>query len=237
MREDMFKVIVERPRRGARSWPRARNRLAGEDDLPTKIGVRREIAVKGLQSRWLNENLRPLERFIGKQVGRPWDEVFSEIAETLAPGHVVKAHVRLHISDFVAHVAIGKEGEWLGVHTRRGSARPMPWRQPYYVDPRDGLLKDSALLWKRMKINPRRRREPEVDLNIRRLDSDRELRRVDGVWYEFVFDERPRTGRNPRVFDLVSRSLVPSDTRHAIAKRQLSRAELRMQGIANTHMV
>ncbi len=41
----MFKVIVERPRCASRMGTYARNRLADEDDLPTKISVKRHVAL------------------------------------------------------------------------------------------------------------------------------------------------------------------------------------------------
>ena len=41
----MFKVIVERPRRTSGMGTYARNRLADEDDLPTKISVKRHVAL------------------------------------------------------------------------------------------------------------------------------------------------------------------------------------------------
>lgn len=157
MREDMFKVIVERPRHASRMGTYARNRLSGDDDLPVKIGVRRHAALAGRRDKGLNENLRPLARYLEKQVGRPWNKIYSEMSETLDRGHTVKAHVHQHIDDFVARrVSIGRDGTWMcaGPHFR--VTRAAPWPQRFYVDPRDGLLKDSAKLWKKLKIKPPR---------------------------------------------------------------------------------
>jgi hypothetical protein len=234
MREDMFKVIVERPRRGWRSAPRNRNRLSGEDDLPVKIGMKRHVALTRSRTKWLNENLNPLRRYLGRQVGRPWNDVYSEISATLAPGHTVKEHVRQHIDDFVARkITVGCNGELIHVSGRLFGAQHIPWRQDYYVDPNDGILKDSAQLWKALNVDPRpwRKRKPEADPNIRRLDEMHELRCVDGVWYEIEFHAAPESQAS--VFDLVERTLVPACKRHAVAKRQLSGAELRAFGISN----
>ncbi len=237
MREDMFKVIVERPRTGWRSAPRCRGRLSGEDDLPTKIGMKRHVAVTRIGSRWLNENLNPLKRYLGRQVGRPWDKVYSEISATLSPGHTVKAHVRQHLDDFVARdVSIDRSGTLIGGgRPGRYGAGPAPWRQNYYVDPEDGLLKDSAKLWKKLKLDPRpwKRRAPASDPDIRVLGPMRELRRIDGNWFEVRFEQ----DRNSQawVFDLLSRTQVPATARHAVAKRQLARAELEKFAIENIY--
>jgi hypothetical protein len=234
MREDMFKIIVERPRSGWRSRPRARHRLAGEDDLPAKIGMRRHIAVTRQKSKWLNENLQPLKRYLGQQVGRPWDKVFSEIAATLAPGHTVKEHVRSHLGDFVARtVMIGEDGELTCPPGHKRYRPSVPWHQIYYVDPRDGLLKDSAKLWKKRKLDPHawRRREDKNDPNVRTLGPMRELRRIEGIWYEIGYDERPDT--DMWAFDMVRRIQVSANTRHAIGKRQLARPELMKFGLIN----
>jgi hypothetical protein len=50
----------------------------------------------------LNENLSPLRRYLERQVGRPWNKVYSEIAEHLRPDNVVQQHVRDHLRNFVA---------------------------------------------------------------------------------------------------------------------------------------
>jgi hypothetical protein len=234
MREDMFKVIVERPRSGWRSAPRARNRLSGEDDLPVKIGMKRHVAVTRIRTKYLNENLNPLRRFLGRQVGRSWNDVYSEISATLAPGHTVKEHVRQHIDDFVARkITRGPDGEWINTSGRRLGQRPVPWHQDYYVDPDDGFLKDSAKLWKTLELDPRpwRNRKPKADPSIRILDEMCELRCIDGVWYEIKFHAEPDS--LAWVFDRIERTLVPARNRHAASKRQLSKTELKAFELSN----
>jgi hypothetical protein len=236
MREDMFKIIVERPRLGWRSAPRCRGRLSGEDDMPVKIGMRRHVAVTRVKTKALNENLNPLRRYLGQQLGRPWDKVYSEIATTLSPGHTVKAHVRQHLDDFVARrISVGRGGEWINGGDRHFGRQSGHWRQPYYVDPNDGLLKDSAKLWKKRGVdpNPWRRREAEADPDVRIVDAMREHRRIGGIWYAVAYDRKP-DGADDWAFDLIKRTRVPAATRHAAAKRQLSRAELDGLGLANT---
>jgi hypothetical protein len=73
MREDMYKVIVERPRRGKEGDATAA-RLRKDFDGTMRLGMR-----VGYGYRSLNENLAPLRRYLHAQIGRPWNKVFSEI--------------------------------------------------------------------------------------------------------------------------------------------------------------
>ena len=91
MREDMAKVIVERPRRGGdRS---RRGRIGNFELLPAKEGMRR----RWTDHKDLNENLAPLRRFLMSCVGRRWDAVYAELNEHLAVRNAVqqRAHARV----------------------------------------------------------------------------------------------------------------------------------------------
>jgi hypothetical protein len=113
MRDDMFKVIVERPRWGA-SYA-ASPKLKRMSDADTKhIGLRRHARIGARTTKMLNEKLAPLLRYLRRQRGRCWDVVFSEICANLDTGSTVKMHVRQHIKDFVlTHISIGRGGEWM----------------------------------------------------------------------------------------------------------------------------
>jgi hypothetical protein len=238
MREDMFKVIVERPRSGWRTRRHKRRTFAGEDALPMKIGMKKHIHATRIHSKWLNENLNPLKRYLRSQLGRPWDDVYSDISATLSPDHTVKQHVREHLDDFVARrIFVRPDGVWLNGSDRRfWGNRAEPWRQPFYVDPYDGILKDSSLYWAKVGFDPKAWRPREVaDPNIRLLDKARELRCIDGIWYELIFVHERERPKDEWAFDLLTRARVRANTRRAIAKRQLSRDELLAHGISNSN--
>jgi len=140
MREDMAKVIVERPRVG--DWPPRKGRAVPLEDLPEREGMRRRFRGWG-RRRELNENLNPLKRYLEKQMGRPWNQVHAEISRWLKPTSTVQQHVRHHLADFVAGVP----------RQTRQPFHPSPpdlfkgyWRQPLYVDARDGILKRTRNL-------------------------------------------------------------------------------------------
>jgi hypothetical protein len=237
MREDMFKVIVERPRGGAGRAVSSRKRLNRDGDLPTKIGVSRHMGLTHAKSKWLSENLAPLKRFIGKQVGRPWNEVYGEIVSTLKSRDPVQQHVLQHLDGYVARrVIIDPHGSLIDPERGRRGWRGLPWRQPYYVDPRDGVLKESATRWKMLGIDPKPWKWREkTDPNSRVLEKNRELRCIEGIWYELVYVHEKFRPHKEWEFDLLTHTKVRANTRRAVAKRQLSHDELLAHGVANQH--
>jgi hypothetical protein len=147
MRADMFKVIVERPRWGSRFIESVKLRKDRSDRK--SVGLKRHIAVSGIWSKSLNENLAPLKRYLARQVGRRWDDVFSEICAHLDTGSTVKMHVRQHLGDFVLiGIAYGRKGEMIHdgrvIRPDRRNCRGAE----YYVDPDDGILKDRVWFWR-----------------------------------------------------------------------------------------
>ncbi|MDE8345631.1 MAG: hypothetical protein POH28_05570 [Acidocella sp.] len=175
MRDDMAKIIVERPRRGDHSERKGRVRVL--EDLPQREGMRRPHLLRGW-GKELNENLQPLRRYLERQVGRPWDKVYAEIAKNLRVDNTVQQHVRDHLHNFVAVTPRRVFGGWW---SRRGMGL---WYQPLYVDPVTGLLcRTDRLPEKKARRRTKLHRPPETPTRIG-LSPDRELRLIDGLWYE-----------------------------------------------------
>jgi hypothetical protein len=140
MREDMDKVIVERPRYGSR----ARSHKKGYRKQRQKSELADLPKREPMPGRWrgmgkcFNEHLGPMRRFLRSRVGRPWDKVYQELREHVSFDNVVQKHVLTHVNDFVhRHVDIvdGKPtikpgAEW----SRTLRVGDM------YVCPRSGLL-------------------------------------------------------------------------------------------------
>src|SRR5262249_31745932 len=142
-------VIVERPRKKSHSWnkPKGYQRQLlryGEDGPPCREGIKARW--KG-HVRYPNEHLGPLRRYLNSQVGRPWDQVFSEICANIDRSSAVQDHVRDHIETYVTrHVILiddvprSGEGDW----DHGKPLHHMRWR-PWYVCPRTGLLRRVSL--------------------------------------------------------------------------------------------
>lgn len=168
----MAKVIVERPRYGSsmpskkKGYRRSVQRLAVEE-LPrneSMLGLWR-----GMQ-RHLNEHLRPMERFLRSNVGRPWNKVHQDLCEHVSFNNAVQKHVLVHVFQFV-HKFVERRG-WQIIDLEVG------WRQralepgEMYVCPDTGLLR---------LVRKSRRRQP-----IRRIQFGQlqQYHLRDGSWWE-----------------------------------------------------
>lgn len=101
MREDMNKVIVERPRIGHRnSYKEVRHsKKFNEMDLTRESMKKRYDSWDGRKE--FNENLNPLWRWLDKQVGRSWNDVYSEIKRTFDCKKTINDHIMLHVNQQV----------------------------------------------------------------------------------------------------------------------------------------
>jgi hypothetical protein len=243
MRSDMSKVIVERPRlrnplRAGSAYPRGylENRWAPDlENAPRTESMGGRYAKKRL-----NENLAPLVRFLRSNVGRPWDDVHSEIAARISCRSAVQKHVLDHLRDYVVkHVSV--EGGAVFYMGYRG-LEPLVssgGRLRFYVEPRTGAL----LLAPCTARNRRSRRD--VDPGRRILSRERELRRIEGVWYDIAvapipreidaraacFDVIERTGLSGSAFDANVSNVLWRAGRFAARKRQLCTKELERFGL------
>jgi hypothetical protein len=156
MRQDMSKVIVERPRFGSRLRSRKKGyrkyvQRTALDNLP-----RREPMLGRWRGRQklLNEHLGPMRRFLRSQVGRPWNKVHQELCEHISFDNAVQKHVLAHVFQFVRRqvvirdgVIYGDERTWL---RRKVALKP----GEMYICPRTGLLK--VVRAKRQVVRPQR---------------------------------------------------------------------------------
>lgn len=147
MREDMAKVLCERPRNGGDGARKGRPLRDGQP-MPKSQGLRRAVKERG-DWKMLNEHLGPLRRFLQRQVGLPWNKVHSEIRARIKPGNTVQEHILTHVPDFLSrHVRLvtpTAEAPCGVVREPENSVFQSYYRalkpNELYVDPRDGLIK------------------------------------------------------------------------------------------------
>ena len=189
MREDMYKVIVERPRRGKEGDAFAA-RLRNDFDGPTRLGMR-----AGYGYRSLNENLAPLRRYLHAQIGRPWNKVFSEICAGIDRRNTVQQHIHQHIRDFIAIDVDVREGRLVDLAARWGLLRSDSGiSQELYVDPRTGLIRPNKgyRSWRHSVAQRRQREQVEIATRRRVVDERTFLLLLDDVWFRVEVDVLPK---------------------------------------------
>lgn len=253
MRKDMYKVIVERPRRGG-GYRSEAPIPADLDDSPKQEGLKRRHRSR----KCLNENLRPLERYLASQVGRPWDKVYSEISAGIDRRNTVQRHIHQHLEDFVETRAVA-DGDTILVWNGRLGYEPvgnLTWLR-FYVDPRTGLLclnRQGA----RKKRAIRLQQKIEHLIRLKKshgtgivIDDSTQLHMINGIWYRITLAKVARS-RYHGIFDklrglpacscpdIVDAGGIPSNLTlfgrtgvYAADKQQVSVRELRARRLVN----
>ena len=241
MRPDMHKVICERPRSGG-GWDRPRWKNTPLDLLPHYEPMCR---VRRGKEKEFGENLAPLRRWLVAQVGRSWNEVYSEACQVIKPDSVVRNHIKFHLLGMVERHTFLKDGEvcCLAGDGWPGNVAPIAsWHGMLYVNPTTGVL---CLTPSREHDSPRialirRQMTPVRSQNYRWVNDSTAYLQCKGCWFEC--EMRPITQENQlQEFDLAQRRRLSRMDAEQIygkpvfctAKRQLSRKELREHGLTN----
>jgi hypothetical protein len=242
MRSDMAKVIVERPRKTSCAWHKPkgyRRRLQqhGEDGPPTREGIK---ACWQGGPKYFNEHLGPLRRYLDKQVGRPWDKVFSEICTHINRNSAVQDHVRDHVAEYVTtHVILIDGVPCNGEGPFHGTPLHKLRYRPWYVCPRTGLLRRVKLQSRKRKHLPKQESLPKFIP----VSDTLQCRLLDGDWHLVTLKPLPRpyfhshVDRCTAVDILLKRPAVEITAGqarqhygaevYAVARRRLAHKELR----------
>jgi hypothetical protein len=244
MRADMAKVIVERPRKKGRAWHKPKGnqrRLAryGEDGPPAHEGIK---ACWMSRTKYLNEHLGPLRRYLNSQVGRPWNKVFSEICAHIDRSSAVQDHVRDHVEQYVTrHVLLidgvlcSGEGGW-----NYGKPLDRLGYRPWFVCPRTGLLRRVKLISRKRKEEAKKESPPAYIA----ISDTLQCRFFDNGWHLVTLKSLPGPhlyGFCRAVDVLLKRPVMQITSEearrsygaavYATASRRLSRRELRQYPI------
>lgn len=250
MREDMYKVIVERPRRGG--LDDGARRFRNDEARGGKIGMKQGYTAR----KWLNENLNPLKRWLASQVNRPWSKVYAELCENIDRRNTVQQHIFVHLDQFVERDARLVDGKVLAPRYWTQELQPLSESDvELYVHPRTGILLRNRHRPGRVAAHKAKVMESAEKLaEVRRdISPTLQLRKVDGAWYAVKMDMRPEpaevklpNGQSERkiakVWDVLDRKWVayeikrwhsPDELVYASHKRQLSGAELKRYKLKN----
>jgi hypothetical protein len=243
MRSDMHKVIVERPRpRSGQSFSKGDPlRKLAWDELPS----RESMKARHSDRRSFNENLNPLRRWLGRQVGRPWDLVYSEACGVIRPNSTVKNHVKTHLLELAHRNVVLTDGVPMALRGWSGCGFAELNDGDLYVHPGTGILQCHRRRRAAKAVLPEAARliaeEPmsageAADRHLVLAGDERAVRRLllrklHGLWHEIEEYEIQREGRAPGG----PLALTPyNPARHIrIRGRQMNRRELRKAQLFN----
>lgn len=217
MRHDMKDIIIDVYRRGrgysktSQSF-RARLKRANPDNLPTFLSNR------FVRNSYPNDRLAPLEKFLEKNAGRPWNDVYSEIREHCDTRSTRGQHLWEHVHSSVRdHYYHHSHSSFRGAYIDDDGILQYKSSRRYYVRPTSPLttIPVSENVWyeyfpfinhdgKKYSVEPR----AQWYRMVRTFETS-------NVWKDIYYE---RT--------LIDRILVPQ-TREVTTKRQCSKRQLK----------
>ena len=234
----MHKVVVERPR-----WNPGRGKYGRRANLPDELLPKFEGIKRPHSSRkGLTDLLGPLRRWLNSQLGRPWNDVYSEACAVIRPDSVIRAHIKTHLLEFVERHTFMHQGEICVLNTWRGGGiTPVTSRRygrsAFYVHPETGVLRKII----RIPLREwRRATRPKPLVTLHWLDDLVALKQCEGIWFAYQFRIVPSAGPF-KAYDYVAGKTVGrgelarrnGNYLHCVAKRQLAHRELRRHGLVN----
>ena len=240
MRSDMAKVVTERPRRGhgnpSKKWGRRlrKSDYDAEDHGPSRAPIARRHQY-GWNAKEFSDLLGPLRRYLRKQVGRPWDKVWSEVTRNLDSRSLSGQHIFDHIQwDVEQHVWLGADGSlchnrWSGLVAVSG----------LYVHPITGLLSYRRESWRGYRGGPFLKAQASLrmfgvdaskaaDIRRYRVDGTRLWERRDCGWFIHSFRNVPE-----QLVRVITRSdgrevpIYSPPCHERVATKQASKREIR----------
>ncbi len=151
MRDDMSKVVTERPRQGHGNKS---NKTAGprirrydpdrEYDEPTRLPIAR-YRQYGYDAKEFSDLINPLKRYLRTCIGKPWRKVHSELSLKLDRRSVSGSHIWDHVMrEIESDCYMGDDGLAYS-NDRRFASRMSEYPiEGLYVHPNSGLVREQS---------------------------------------------------------------------------------------------
>jgi len=233
MKEHFEKLLTEQERAGSKmpsaKWG-GRVKVEDSDSEYEKQagGLQPWSRHRNQDNKSLTDVLSPLRGYLRKNVGRPWDEVYSEICWGMDKRTTTGAHIFTHLWQYVErYTFMGEDGKVKYLNRYGGKVVDV---DEWYIHPVTGLLSYIPPRRYRTARNSGAGWSTEI-----KIEPGKCYKLLDGIWYyaEWVYkDEFVRY--NPYRASLMGLSpWVTKETEVIIKKRQLGRKELRDLGLKN----
>jgi hypothetical protein len=156
MRDDMAKVVTERPRRGHRNkskkttGPRIRRYDPdGNYDEPTRLPFARHRQY-GYDAKEFSDLINPLKRYLRSCIGKPWMKVHRELSQKLDRRGVSGSHIWDHVMrEIETDCYVGDDRlAYSNNRKYRVAERPI---DGLYVHPKTGLIREQRARLRRYR--------------------------------------------------------------------------------------
>lgn len=194
-------------------------------------------SMKAYSTKHSNDRLKPLERFLDKNVGKKWDDIYSKLSKIADKRSIRGFHLHQHIREYVSI-------------TERELEAPYRLKSRYYVD-NNGFLRKRSKKERGYKAETKKERsesdaiyrerknENKIDLN-----EDTYLKKLNGIWFHFTKVEAPKNINLVKKCELILqynsyyRSNKPVekmsfDELFYYKKKQLNKKELKKYNLKN----
>jgi hypothetical protein len=246
MRNDMDRVVIERPRRNHSDrynsyGARARDKNQDFENAPKHEGMEAPHRMY-YQGKEFSDLLGPLWGFLRRNVGQKWDDLYSEICaklpvQGLSGYHIVKQHLRPSVEVNPLYI----DGVYYPPYHRQTYSfkdKLSPFNKgEFYVD-KDGRLCEGT-------VSPRWRYRSGPAPLTEIKDGDLLYKKEDGIWYLWspipYEDKEAVHGRvyDPNLKDQWSKGWKTeiigyrTVTKYRWRKKQLNSKELKAIGVQN----
>jgi hypothetical protein len=217
MRNDFISVFVERPRYGRSMSTRVKGK--GQSKLNPLLDQDDNVCAshESMTARWqrnrkeMRDHFAPLNRYLRAQVGRPYDQVFSDICHVFKGDSACDQRLREHLSwEVEQNVRHGEDGELIGRNGYNVGANSL------YVDANGILTLTPARIRRRWKNKPL--------FETVKVDDARKYVKLDGLWFLVTLAEIPGEEVTDRPFDVVLKRPVFASDRDYSYDNQFARA-------------
>jgi hypothetical protein len=143
----------------------------------------------GRGSKVLGENLAPLYRFLDKQVGRPWDKVYSEIREQVSANSATQIHIlehaETHVRGFQETLIIKEDGK-----IYNGNYGYELSNDELYIHPETKILCRYKTDKKKYLYKFWQNVHNVKEKDILKIEDCIYFAKMNGTWYEITYEQK-----------------------------------------------
>ncbi len=248
MRKDISKKLVERPRHNGwgekskdtrrvnRNNPRLNeyyDEETGNWDVESDASSLGKMSM-GHGTKNFNEYFAPFYRWLKKQVGRPWDNVYSDIRERLDPNSTVQMHVMQHLWGWVERYVKLEDGE-LVLYTKYSRPEKLSEMKGYYNSGEYDLLYIHPVTKLFCKQTIKKREEKPKEIFVYEESKQVFLCKLKGIWYRVTWNGTTSLSSCRRHIDNLNEGTLvwPLDQQGMKSKQQLSSKDLKYHQLSN----